>query len=142
MKFKSVNWKNTAMKLAGTLVGVAVGGAVKKTLNESNAVEGLAGETKNYLIPAVLAVGGAVLSASVNDDFVKNAGFGVTAVGGASMVNELAGKEVITLNGLKGVRGVGRLPRRYPSQIAMRSTAGVGKTSYEEGMGRADFTCL
>ena len=128
MKFKSVNWKNTAMKLAGTLTGVVVGGALKKALNESNAVEGLAGNATKYLVPTLLAAGGAVVSASVNDDFIKNAGFGMTAVGGAGIVNELMGKEVITLN---GVRGLGRMPRRIPSQVATR---GIGTLSLEPGM--------
>lgn len=135
MKWKQINWENTAMKLAGTLVGVAVGGATKKALNESKAVEGLAGEGKNYLVPVVLAVGGAVMSASVNNEFLKNAGFGVTAVGGASIVNELAGKEVITLNGVsgvRGIRGIGRIPRRIPNQGVSR---GVGNPSYNAGMG-------
>lgn len=127
MKFKQVNWKNTALKLAGTLTGVVVGGAVKKALNESNAVDGLAGNTKGYFVPALLAVGGAVVSASVNDDFIKNAGFGMTAVGGAGLVNEVMGKEVITLN---GVRGLGRMPRRIPAQ----GVRGMGVTSYESGM--------
>lgn len=130
------------MKLAGTLVGVAVGGATKKALNESKAVEGLAGEGKNYLVPVVLAVGGAVMSASVNNEFLKNAGFGVTAVGGASIVNELAGKEVITLNGVSGVsgvrglgRGLGRMVRRIPAQGVSR---GVGNPAYDAGMGNFD----
>lgn len=131
MKIKSVNWKNTAMKLAGVFAGVVAGGACKKALNESNAVEGLAGDAKNYLVPAVLAVGGAVLSASVNDDFIKNAGFGITAVGGASIVNEAMGKEVITLN---GVRGLGRMPRRIPAQGVVRGVRGMGIASLEAGM--------
>lgn len=126
MKLKNVNWKDATMKLAGTFVGVVAGGIVKKTLNESNAVDGLAGSAKNYLVPAVMAVGGAVLSASVSDSFVKNVGFGVSAVGGAGLVNEAMGKEVITLN---GVKGVGRIPRRIPSQVR-----GLGITSLEAGM--------
>lgn len=128
---KVSNVKSLAMKLAGTFTGVALGGTIKKALNQSTAVEGLAGEAKDYLVPVIIAAGGMVMSASVQDDFLKNAGFGVSAVGGASLVNQAFGKEVITLN---GVRGLGRMPRRIPAQGVARTTYGVGRTSYENGM--------
>lgn len=131
MKLKNVNWKETAMQLAGTFVGIAGASWIKKGLQENETVSGLAGNAKNYLVPGVLTVAGAVMSASVNDKFLKSAGFGMTAVGGASILNEVTGKNIVTIS---GVNGVGSVRRAIPSQRRMMRGIGNVTTTYP-GMG-------
>ena len=101
------------------------------SISENKAIEGLAGESKDYIVPAIISVGGAILSAASNDNFMKSAGFGVTAVGAAKIVNRVAGKTVVSLGSVNSAR---RMPRRIPQ----RSISGLGNTiaPLPAGMGR------
>lgn len=138
MKLKKIDIKDTAIKLAGTFIGIAAGSATQKYLSESNTVSGLTGNgtVKNYLVPSVVAVAGTLCSACSNNDFVKSFGFGVTAVGGAQIVNQVAGKELIALakgsnNSLAAIGNsdlgrVNRIPRRIPNRALQPKTNGVG----------------
>lgn len=135
MKFKSVNWKETATQIAGTFAGIVAGSFVDKQISENQAVEGLAGEAKDYLVPGIVAVGGALVSAASDNKLAKSFGFGVTAVGSAKILNRAAGKTVVSLGGVGSVR---RMPRRIPQrmrgvgEVEMKMIPGVGRT-YNSG---------
>lgn len=130
-----VNWKETGIKMAGTFVGIAAGSAARKYISGSNTVSGLFGgnTAKDYFVPGVLAAVGAVVSATCKDEFIKAVGFGATSANGAAIVNQLVGRELVTLKGLGntmpgmgGMRGIGcngmgvinRIPRRVPQKVS------------------------
>ncbi len=131
MKFRNVNWKDTATQIAGTFCGIVAGSFVDKTISDSNTVEGLAGDAKDYIVPSIVAVGGALVSAASDSKVVKSFGFGVTAVGAAKVVNRAAGKTIVSLGGVGSVR---RMPRRIPQ----RSVRGLGDAQIKmiPGIGR------
>lgn len=143
---KKVNWKGTALNVAGVITGVVGGSVLKKALKGSQTVQGVAGNASGFLIPTVVSVAGAVLSGMTNDNFLKNASLGVTAVGGAGLINELCGREVVTLGATdtRAVRSTSVvMPRRLPKQTSVR---GIGSTmpgmgSTMPGMG-GTFGCL
>lgn len=131
MKFKNINWKDTATQIAGTFAGIVAGSFVDKQISDSNTVEGLAGNAKDYIVPSIVAVGGALVSAASDSKVVKSFGFGVTAVGAAKVVNRAAGKTVVSLGSVGSAR---RMPRRIPQ----RSLRGMGDDSMKmiPGIGR------
>ncbi len=138
--FRKVDWKDTAVQIAGTFLGIAAGGTAQKYLSGSKAISGL-GSTAvaDYLVPTVILGAGAFCSASSKSSFLKSFGFGVTAVGGAKIVNQVAGKELVSLSASKGATSgvavvesnlgrVNRIPRRVPSRLwaSTNKTEGVG----------------
>lgn len=131
---KKVNWKGTVLNVAGVITGVVGGSVLKKALKGSQTVQGVAGSASGFLIPTVVSVAGAVLSGMTNDNFLKNASLGVTAVGGAGLINELCGREVVTLGATGATKPVRSssvvMPRRIPQQTPIR---GIGSTM--PGMG-------
>lgn len=131
MEFKSINWKDTATQIAGTFCGIVTGSFVDKQISDNETVEGLAGNAKDYIVPSIVAVGGALVSAASDSKVVKSFGFGVTAVGAAKIVNRAAGKTVVSLGSVGSAR---RIPRRIPQ----RSVRGVGDVPMKmiPGMGR------
>lgn len=129
-KVSNIDLKKTAVSVLGTLVGVAAGSAAKKVLSTSTTVEGLAGNAKNYIIPSILVAGGAVAAGMTNDDFLRTASLGMAAVGGASIANEIAGKQLVSLGSASS------MPRRIPMQ---RGTRGVAGPVMLPGMGNANM---
>lgn len=131
MKFRNVNFKETATQIAGTFAGIVAGSFVDKTIDQSKAVEGLAGEAKDYIVPSIVAVGGALLSASCDNKVMKSVGFGVTAVGAAKILNRAVGKTVVSLGSVGSVR---RMPRRIPQRLKGVETvyAGMGRTFQQD----------
>lgn len=123
MKVANIDIKDTATRVAGTLAGVAAGSILKKNLTTSQTVEGLAGEAKNYIVPTIMLLGGAVISGMSSNKMINSAALGFSAVGGASMVNELFGKQVVSL-GRCGSVGRVNTARRYPA-IPRQSMKGV-----------------
>ena len=139
MKLKNVDFKDLGVRIAGTFVGIAAGSLAKDAISSNSTVEGLAGEATGYLAPALVSLAGAVVSAAMDDKFMKSAGFGITASGAATIVNKIAGKSVVSLSGTGKVGKVGnvgkigatRMPRRVPARIN-----GVG--SIMPGVGRTE----
>ena len=134
---KNLNWKKTALNVAGVITGVVGGSILKKALNGNQTIQGVAGNASGFMIPAVVSVAGAVLSGMTDDNFLKNASLGVTAVGGAGFINELCGRDVVTLGATGNVKPVRSssivMPRRLPQQTPVNPVKGVGSTM--PGMG-------
>ena len=134
---KNLNWKKTALNVAGVITGVVGGSILKNALNGNQTIQGVAGNASGFLIPAVVSVAGAVLSGMTDDNFLKNASLGVTAVGGAGFINELCGRNVVTLGATGNVKSVRSssivMPRRLPKQTPVNPVKGVGSTM--PGMG-------
>lgn len=134
---KNLNWKKTALNVAGVITGVVGGSILKNALNGNQTIQGVAGNASGFLIPAVVSVAGAVLSGMTDDNFLKNASLGVTAVGGAGFINELCGRNVVTLGATGNVKSVRSssivMPRRLPQQTPVNPVKGVGSTM--PGMG-------
>lgn len=155
--FRKVDWKETAIQVAGTFLGIAAGGTAQKYLSDSKAISGLGSGTvvADYVVPTVILGAGAFCSASAKSSFLKSFGFGVTAVGGAKIVNQVAGKELVSLSASKvseqsntnnlavvetnlGRLGrTNRIPRRVPSRLWTNTskTAGVGSAELMPGIG-------
>ncbi len=151
-KFRKVNWKDTAIQVAGTFLGIAAGGTAQKYLSDSKAISGLGDTAVDYLVPSVILGAGAFCSASAKNSFLKSFGFGVTAVGGAKIVNQVAGKELVSLSASKGseqtnasnlalvetnLGRINRIPRRVPSRLLnqARDVNGVGSAELMPGIG-------
>ena len=107
-------WKETGMSALAVIGGVMVGTALKKALAKTTeSVEGLAGQVSNYVVPAILTVGGVAANGMTKNPILKNVALGVTAVGGAGVINEAMGRSVVAL-GNTGVV-VGRRPLGLPT---------------------------
>lgn len=99
-----VNWAAMATKIACTLAGVAAGSYASGLIGKKDEVSGtdllgLDGDTSNYVAPLVTAAAGGVLYASTRDENIRNVAVGIMAAGGAKVVNKLAGKSLVSLNG-------------------------------------------
>lgn len=123
MKVANIDIKSTLVGVVGTLAGVAAGSILKKSLTTSPTVEGLAGNGKNYIVPTIILLGGAVVSGMSQDKLINSAALGFSAVGGASIANELAGKQIVSL-GRVGAVGKVSSARKYPA-IPRQSMRGV-----------------
>lgn len=123
MKVANIDIKSTLVGVVGTLAGVAAGSILKKSLTTSQTVEGLAGNGKNYIVPTIILLGGAVVSGMSQDKLINSAALGFSAVGGASIANELAGKQIVSL-GRVGTVGKVSSARKYPA-IPRQSMRGV-----------------
>ena len=133
MELKSVNLKDTGLELAGTFLGIIGGSYIDKAITENKTVEGLAGEAKDYIVPTIVTVGGAILSASVKNKFVKSVGFGVSCAGGAKIVNRASGKQVVSLGSVNNNR-VRRIPQRMRGIGYIKELpAGMGRTFNQPG---------
>lgn len=121
---RKAEWKDTALSAAGVITGVAVSGFIKKSLTKET-LEGLGlnGEVSNYVVPGVLTAIGIAGAGFVSDKFTRSAALGITAVGGAGLLNELAGKEVVSLGNAEQVAipGIGSNRKAIP---------GIGRTPY------------
>lgn len=118
MSVANINLKSTVTSVTGAMVGVAAGSALKKVLTPSSEGEGVSGNAKNYVVPTVILLAGAVASGMTNDKFLGSAALGMAAVGGASIANELTGRQLVTL-------GATNYPRRSFSAPHQR-LRGVG----------------
>lgn len=137
MKISSIKLKETAETVAGIIVGVAAGSQAKKALSKAASSQLEGDSAKNYIIPGVLAVGGIVAHAFSEHKFLKAASLGLTAVGGAGLVNEVTGKQVVALGDVDDSNGVipayrqiitGRsiaIPRQTPVVPTFNPVAGV-----------------
>ena len=123
MKVANIDIKDTLVGVVGTLAGVAAGSILKKSLSTSQTVEGLAGNGKNYIVPTIILLGGAVVSGMSKDKLINSAALGFSAVGGASIANELAGKQIVSL-GRVGTVGKVSSARKYPA-IPRQSMRGI-----------------
>lgn len=130
MKVANIDIKSTLVGVVGTLAGVAAGSILKKSLTTSPTVEGLAGNGKNYIVPTIILLGGAVVSGMSQDKLINSAALGFSAVGGASIANELAGKQIVSLGRVGSVGTMKRIPRTRPVRIPQQGVSGQGATLY------------
>ena len=86
MKVANIDIKSTLVGVVGTLAGVAAGSILKRTLTTSPTVEGLAGNGKNYIVPTIILLGGAVVSGMSQDKLINSAALGFSAVGPGHLV--------------------------------------------------------
>jgi hypothetical protein len=127
---KRVDLGGTFAKVGGVLLGCAVGTFVANTIGKKDAVSGvdllgLDGETSGYVTPFVTLAGGLAVSHLASSETLKNIGLGIMAVGGAKLVNNVAGKSLVSLSGtdeekdvpvlLPGIGGVSEYDQ-LPSQ--------------------------
>lgn len=131
MKVANIDIKKTAIGVVGTLIGVAAGSAAKKALTSSQSVEGLAGNAKNYIVPGIIFLGGAVAAGMTNDEFLRPASLGMAAVGGASIANELAGKQLVSLGSTQTSMPRRRFqPQRGVAGTLLPGMSGQNETQY------------
>lgn len=131
--------KTTTTEVVALVAGVAAGSWLKKQFGGAQLL-GEGSSANKYVVPSVLTIAGAVASAMTENEIMRPAALGVAAVGGAGLVNELAGRSVVALGNAGGALPVtsGRIamPRRIPQQTPVRGVApsqpalpGIGMTS-------------
>jgi hypothetical protein len=100
---KAVNNVGQPMAAVG---GFALGKIALKKLSGSGAVSGLMGtETKEYVLPAAVALGGLVGTQFTKNPYVTTGLIGVSGAGLEAIVKKATGKTV--LSGLEGLMGEG-----------------------------------
>lgn len=151
------NYKEAGVNTAGVMLGVIATSYLTKKTQE--AVSGLFGEdqetaekvTKNYVVPGVAMLAGALASTFCDNSFVKSVGYGVATVGGVKMVNEVAGEQIVGLGNPEtqalpiqsSAIALPRLPEQTRISVngAESTDAGMGSIA-DEGMGIAGIGCL
>lgn len=119
--------KETATDVISLVAGVAVGSWLKKQFGGTQLLEGAA---NNYIVPTALVAAGAVASSMTNNEWLKPMSLGIAAVGGAGLVNELAGRSVVALGNAPSMpvtSGRVLMPRRIPTQTAVRGVSKGGQ---------------
>ncbi len=131
-------------RAAGFLVGMLVGTQVLKAIDRRSGgmagVMGLDGESRRMLAPSVTAVIGLGISAMSKDANLRNVGYGVASTGGAVMVQEATGMQLLPATSAmmpaspgtpRYVQGVGYAMDELPEP----TVSGLGEPTYvdEEG---------
>lgn len=102
--FHTSDLKEMAMKVSAIALGAFVGAQAKAMLAKKDAVSGtdllgLGGTASSYLVPGLIVAAGAIGSKMMSNPFMKDMCVGISVSGGVSLINTVAGKNVISLNG-------------------------------------------
>lgn len=109
--------KKLLEKIGATVLGLAAGTVInnflsKKDVNGSD-IMGLSGDTSGYIAPAIVAAAGVFgVSFAKRNDFIKQACIGLAAAGGASLVNKVTNRTIVSLSGddtVAPIPGVGAI---------------------------------
>ena len=103
-KRSSSDWSGIAMRTGEVLLGIAAGSVIAKTIGNRDNVSGvdllgLDGDTSGYVTPLITAAVGAAAIQFGKSDILRNIGMGCAIAGGVKLVNKVAGKSLISLNG-------------------------------------------
>lgn len=99
------------------LVGVGIGTFVSRKLQDTAQTSGIDGisNLSNYIGPGVVALGGLMAHQSSKDSMLRDIALGASISGASQIVNNIIGKQVVSLNGdvepmLPGVGDIPMLP--------------------------------
>lgn len=97
-------WAQTALLTGEVLVGIAAGSAIANAISKKDAVSGvdllgLDGDTSGFVSPVLTAAIGAAAIQFGKSDTLRNIGMGCMIAGSTKLVNKIAGKSLISLNG-------------------------------------------
>ena len=124
---KGVQYKKITsdlVKPGGIIIGLVAGKMISDTLDgvaaKAGPVDGLAGDVKSALKPAIMTGGGLAASQLVKNEFIKYVFYGVSSYGGVTLAKEFGNFDVLSKIAPNSVNELGTVPFRYndnPGQL-------------------------
>ncbi len=87
--------KKVALFMGGALIGTQLIKALDKNRGGMAGVMGLDGESSKILAPSIAAAIGLAVGATAKDTMVRSIGHGIASVGGAVMLQEVSGLQML-----------------------------------------------
>lgn len=97
---KAVN-TNSLKRIGCMLLGVGVGTFISRKLSDTVQTSGVDGisQYSHYIGPAAVAVAGLMAHQSSKDGMIRDIALGASISGASTIVNNVMGKQVVSLNG-------------------------------------------